>query len=169
MSGINVYHHCHPVKLEINQILKRLRDYSESTAPIDNIVTAMNQTKGAVQNRIFNSEDGSKDSQGKGLGKYSNSYAGVRRESGRQANKVDLEFTGSLRRNLQVVQSDNKVTLAIVSNSERQKAQYIENRYGKKGNSEIFTISKEESEEFYGTLNLLFKQDINFILTGEFK
>lgn len=164
MPGTDWNHYCYVVTTRVKQILQRLVDYGESTAPVDNIVFAMNQTRGAVSNRIFNSEAGTKDVSGAGLGKYSNSYAEYRKSKGRQANVVDLEFTGSLRRNLQVVQLQNKVTLAVVSNTERLKVGYLEKQYRK----DIFSVSSNERNEFFQSLNELYKQDIKNILTGEY-
>jgi hypothetical protein len=151
------------MKLEITEILKRLKKYGESTTPVDNIVVAMNQTRGMVLNRIFNSERGTKDVNGAGLGKYSNAYAKYRQSKGRQTNVIDLEFTGSLRRDIKVVQSDNKVAIAIVSNTERLKSSYLEKNFRK----DIFSVSVDERKEFNRVLSKLFAEDINFILEGE--
>jgi HSP20 family molecular chaperone IbpA len=163
MPGVDVDHNCDPVKLELKGVLERLRKYGESSTPTDNIVLAMNQTRAAVFNRIFNSEEGTKDVNGAGLGAYSNSYASYRRSRGRQANVIDLELTGSLRRDIKVVQTDDKVTLAIVSNSERLKSSYLETRFRR----DIFSVSAEERDEFNRVLGKLFADDIKTILEGE--
>ena len=65
--------------MSTKSILKSLKEFANSEVPMDLLLVAVNETKAEMQNRIFNSEKGAKDVQGKGLGNYSNAYANYRK------------------------------------------------------------------------------------------
>lgn len=147
---------------DIQKILINIKSWANSTAPIDNIVQGMNQGKSAMQNRIFNSEQGAKDITGKGLGSYSDPYKKYRQKRGRQIAHIDLEMTGSLRRDIKVIQENAKVAIAVPSSIERNKVGYIENRY----KTAIFDISQNERDEIMNTIENNFTNDIKQIING---
>jgi len=147
----------------ITQTLLNIKEFAESEKPLDFLLIAVNEAKADFQNRIFNSEDGAKDAKGKGLGKYSNSYARYRQAKGRQAKAVDLEFTGSLRREIKVVKTEDKVLINIVSAFELRKAEYVEENYKTK----IFTLNDDEHNIYKRKSNDLFLREIKKICRNE--
>ena len=71
----------------------------------DALVAGLNAGMGIMKRRIFNQ---SLDALGKSLGPYfSESYARDRRREGRQTDRKDLEFKGTLRRSIEVVSVNN--------------------------------------------------------------
>jgi len=143
--------------MEVTQWLERVRDYAKSERPLDNILLAVNDTRSKMQNRIFNSEQGTKDSQDKPITKaYSNPYKKVRKAKGLQTNKVDLEFTGGLRREVKTVRDGNRVYIAIPSQKETQKSVYLEQQYDTK----IFEPTKEELKHATTVAMKLIKEDL---------
>jgi hypothetical protein len=122
----------------------------------------MNQGKSAMQTRIFNSEQGAKDVAGRGLGAYSDPYKKYRQKRGRQTAHIDLELTGSLRRDIKVVQENSKVAIAVPSTNERAKIGYIEKRFA----TTIFDLQKEEKQEIMDVIEFNFAQDIKEIING---
>ena len=146
----------------LQKILLRLRAWSDSTAPIDNIVQGINQGKSAMQNRIFNSEQGTKDISGRGLGNYSDPYKKYRQKRGRQTAHIDLELTGSLRRDIKVIQESSKVAIAVPSSNERAKIGYLEKQFA----TTIFEITAEEKKEVMDVIEYNFSQDIKEIING---
>jgi hypothetical protein len=147
---------------KIEKVLESLKQYAESPAPINNIVAAMNQGGASFKNRVFNSEAGTKDVVGMGLGKYSNSYAAYRESKGRQTKAVDLELTGSLRRDIKVVEAGGVVRLIVQSPFERQKVGKLEKLYKKN----IFDLNTKEKTEVNGVLSKLISEDIKEILNA---
>lgn len=147
---------------DLQNILLRLRAWTDSTAPIDNIVQGMNQGKSAMQNRIFNSEQGAKDISGRGLGTYSDPYKKYRQKRGRQTAHVDLELTGSLRRDIKVIQENAKVAIAVPSSLERAKIGYLEKQFS----TTIFDITTDERQEIMDVIEYNFGQDIKQIING---
>jgi DNA-binding cell septation regulator SpoVG len=147
---------------DLQKILLRLRAWTDSTAPIDNIVQGMNQGKSAMQNRIFNSEQGTKDVSGRGLGTYSDPYKKYRQKRGRQTAHVDLELTGSLRRDIKVIQENAKVAIAVPSSVERAKIGYLEKQFS----TTIFDITTDEKQEIMDVIEYNFGQDIKQIING---
>ncbi|MCQ4139234.1 hypothetical protein [Chryseobacterium sp. EO14] len=124
----------------LSEKLLKLQEFAESGVPLDLILIAVNETKANFQNRIFNSEEGAKDAKGKGLGKYSNRYAKYRQAKGRQTKVVDLELTGSLRRDFKVLKNENNIAIKVTSESEQKKVKYLEENYKTK----IFSLNDEE-------------------------
>lgn len=147
---------------DLQKILLRLRAWTDSTAPINNIVQGMNQGKSAMQNRIFNSEQGTKDVSGRGLGTYSDPYKKYRQKRGRQTAHVDLELTGSLRRDIKVIQENAKVAIAVPSSLERAKIGYLEKQFS----TTIFDITSDEKQEIMDVIEYNFGQDIKQIING---
>lgn len=147
---------------DLQKILLRLRAWTDSTAPIDNIVQGINQGKSAMQNRIFNSEQGTKDISGRGLGTYSDPYKKYRQKRGRQTAHVDLELTGSLRRDIKVIQENAKVAIAVPSSLERAKIGYLEKQFS----TTIFDITSDEKQEIMDVIEYNFGQDIKQIING---
>lgn len=146
----------------LQQLLLRLKSWADSPAPIDNIVQGMNQGKSAMQNRIFNSEQGAKDVSGRGLGNYSDPYKKYRQKRGRQTAHIDLELTGSLRRDIKVVQENAKVAIAVPSSTERTKIGYLEKQFA----TTIFDITPDERQEIVDVIEYNFSQDIKQIING---
>ncbi len=148
--------------IEMQRILTNLKTWAQSERPIDHVVQAVEQGAGAVKNRIFNSETGTKDVKGTGLGGYSDPYAKVRRKMGRQTAVVDLELTGALRREIKTVRDGTKVGIAIVSKTEREKANYLEQKYKRT----IFEINEGEKQEIIDTIKFNFSEDVKDIVNG---
>lgn len=146
----------------LTDILKQIKDFAESEKPVDYIVIATNETKAEFQNRVFNSEEGAKDTKGKGLGKYSNPYAKYRRSKGRQSAVVDLEFTGSLRRDIRVVKNDNVIQMAFTSDKETKKRGYLEEMY----KTNIFSLNEEEYEKLTDKASNLILTEIEEIFNN---
>jgi hypothetical protein len=151
--------------MDIRQVFESLKDYVESGKALDRIVLSVNQGKSDLQTRVFNSEKGAKDVQGSGLGKYSNTYAKYRQNNGRQTNVVDLEYTGSLRRNFQVTQVGTRAVIVVPDSKERQKIGYLETQYKKN----IFSLSKEEKLDINKRATILITEDITEIIKSGLK
>jgi len=143
-----------------SKILKEVRDFAESEVPLDLLLIAVNESKAEFTNRVFNSESGTKDTKGKGLGKYSNSYANYRRSIGRQTNNVDLELTGSLRRDLKTIRKENSISMQFLATDEVKKIGYLETQY----KTPIFDLSEEEKNGVNQKANKLFMNEINNII-----
>ena len=146
--------------MSTKSILKSLKEFANSEVPMDLLLVAVNETKAEMQNRIFNSEKGAKDVQGKGLGNYSNAYANYRKKLGRQVKYKDLELTGALRRELETVRSDDNIKIVIRSESEVKKAKYIEEQE----KQTIFALSEEEQKLVGEKANILFSREIEKII-----
>jgi hypothetical protein len=125
----------------------------------------MDQAKSDLQTRVFNSEEGAKDIKGQGLGGYSNGYAAYRRSKGRQTKYVDLELTGSLRRNFQITQVGDRVAIVVPSATERAKIDKLEKQYKKN----IFDLSKEEKKDIKKRVDYLITEDIKTIIASGLK
>jgi hypothetical protein len=148
--------------MDVAKLLTELKSWAESEQPINHVVQGMNQVKGSMEVRIFNSEAGARDVSGNGLGSYSNAYAKFRQSKGRQVKVVDLELTGSLRRDIKVVRSGTTVTCVVPSTEERKKIGYLEAQY----NKNIFDFSPAEQEELDEVIKINISQDISDILNG---
>ena len=147
--------------LQFNKILTGLKDFAESEVPLDLLFVAVNETKAEFTNRAFNSETGSKDAKGKGLGKYSNGYASYRSSKGRQIKNVDLELTGSLRRDLKVIRSnDTTISMVYLSPEEQKKIGYLENNY----KTSIFELSETEQNSVFEKSLTLINREIKEII-----
>lgn len=147
--------------LNFSKILKEIKTFAESETPLDFLLIAVNETKAEFTNRAFNSEQGSKDNKGKGLGNYSNSYASFRASKGRQNKKVDLELTGSLRRDLKTIRKENSISMQFLSADEVKKIGYLETKY----KTTIFELSEDEKLSVKNKANTLFVGKINEILS----
>jgi hypothetical protein len=146
--------------VNFSKILKEVRDFAESEVPLDLLLIAVNESKAEFTNRVFNSESGTKDTKGKGLGKYSNSYASYRRSIGRQTNNVDLELTGSLRRDLKSIRKENSISMQFLATDEVKKIGYLETQY----KTRIFDLNEEEKKGVFTKANTLFMNEINQII-----
>lgn len=78
-------------------------------------LVAYNTVKGEISRRIFQQGVASDGSQ---IGNYKASTAKQRQRGGRQTSKVDLEWTGTLRRSLVVGVENEKVTMGFMENRE---------------------------------------------------
>lgn len=146
--------------VNFSKILKEVRDFADSEVPLDLLLIAVNESKAEFVNRAFNSESGSKDIKGKGLGTYSNAYAEYRKSLGRQTKVIDLELTGSLRRDLKTIKKDNSISLQYLSNDEVKKIVDLEKRY----KSTIFELSEDEQNSVFQKANTLFSREITEII-----
>lgn len=154
----------------ITKALLNIKEFAESEKPLDFLLIAVNEAKAEFQNRIFNSEEGAKDVKGKKLfsriskeSKYSNPYVKYRRSKGRQTNYIDLEFTGSLRRDIKVLKTEDKVFIDIISGFELSKVAHLENLY----NTNIFSLNNDEKEIYKRKSNDLFIREIKKICKNE--
>lgn len=91
----------------------------------DALVAGLNAGMGVMKRRIFNQ---SLDANGKTLGPYfSEQYERDRAREGRQVTKKDLEFSGTLRRAIEVVTVNNtKAELRITSDAQADIARFQE-------------------------------------------
>jgi hypothetical protein len=146
--------------LNFLKILQDLKDFADSEVPLDLLFIAVNETKAEVANRIFNSETGTTAKDGKKLRAYSQGYAEYRRSLGRQTKVVDLELTGSLRRELKVFKKNESITMGFLSKTETKKIGYLEKGYKKT----IFEANKDEVASVNEKANKLFLNEIKTIL-----
>lgn len=146
--------------VNFTKILEGVRDFADSEKPLDLLLIAVNETKADFTNRVFNSEQGTKDVKGKGLGNYSNSYAEYRKSLGRQTKFVDLELTGSLRRNLQLIRSNTSISMQFRDPLEVEKVLKLEKQYKKT----IFELSTDEKNSVNTKANSLFIKEITQII-----
>ncbi|CAA7387090.1 hypothetical protein [Chryseobacterium fistulae] len=147
----------------ITQTLLNIKEFAEGEKPLDYILIAVNEAKAEFQNRIFNSEEGAKDDKAKGLGKYTNAYARYRIAKGRQAKVIDLELTGSLRRDIKVIKNQSQVLIIIISDVELEKLEHLERMYTTK----IFSLNKQEYERYAEKAAELFIGELIHIFNNE--
>ena len=138
----------------------------------DVLVAGLNAAMGAMKRRIFNQ---SLDALGNSLGPYfSEQYARDRRREGRQTARKDLEFSGTLRRSIEVVAVENNRAEIRITNPEevdiaRKQEQMIFNllnnlpfdAYGS-GKVPIFELSDLEAEIARTTTRELLAEKLNF-------
>jgi hypothetical protein len=148
--------------MKIKEVIQGLKNWANSSAPIDHFVQATKAGEAIMKNRIFNSESGAKDLKGKGLGKYSNPYAKYREKKGRQTRVVDLELTGSLRRGIDTAREADRVAIAVPDNTEAKKIEYLEGNY----NVSIFGLTKAEKDFVIDQVSINFENDIKRIING---
>jgi hypothetical protein len=147
--------------LQFNKILTGLKEFAESEVPLDLLFVAVNEIKAEFTNRAFNSETGSKDAKGKGLGKYSNGYASYRISKGKQAKVVDLEFSSSLRKDIKVIRSnDTTISMLYLSPDEQKKIGYLESNY----KTSIFELSNDEQNSVFEKSLTLINREIKQII-----
>lgn len=138
----------------------------------DALVAGLNAGMAAMKRRIFNQ---SLDAQGKGLGPYfSAQYAKRRSKAGRQTGRKDLEFHGTLRREIQVVTVNNtraeiRIVNAKSADIARWQEQQVDNlRNGRPANeasggrAPIFELNPTELSIVQTTTRTLLNQKLNF-------
>jgi hypothetical protein len=77
-------------------------------------------------------------------GAYSQRYAGIRRDAGRQINRVDLNMTGRMMLDYNLTERTTRmVGVGFMSEESDEKAEYLEEYYG----AEIFVPSEEEEAD----------------------
>lgn len=148
--------------LKVRKLLEELVDWAEGERPLDIVVQGVEQGRGLMMKRVFNSEQGAKDVTGKGLGKYSNAYATQRKERGLQAKVIDLTYTESLFRDVKTIRNGPQISIAVQSQENRQKVGFIEKRYKKN----IFDLSKSERENVLRTIKLNLDKDFEEIVAS---
>lgn len=157
---------------EILARLKLIRANIAAGAFSDVLVAGLNAGMGAMKRRIFNQ---SLDVNSESLGPYySEQYARDRRREGRQTDKKDLEFQGTLRRSIEVVTVNNmraeiRITNDHTADIARWQEQQIYNlRTGKDANEEsggrvpIFELNAVERSIVQTTTRELLAQRFNF-------
>ena len=75
---------------------------------------------------------------------FEDGYSGVRKETGRRNDKVDLRMTGTLEQSYQAEREGNSVVYGFVFKLSGKKAEGAEERFDKP----IFEVSKKERELF---------------------
>lgn len=157
---------------EILARLALIRATIASGAFSDVLVAGLNAGMGAMKLRIFNQ---SLDAKGNTLGPYfSEQYERDRRREGRQTARKDLEFTGTLRRSIEVVAVNNLVAQIRITNAEeadiarKQEEQIFNllnglpyNAYGS-GKVPIFEFNDDEAEIARTTTAELLAEKFNF-------
>jgi hypothetical protein len=120
--------------------------------------------EGRLKRRIFNKGLDTNDSQ---IGDYKKTKKGLpsgwakkRSEAGRQIGYVDLEFTGELRKSIQVVESGRDVFLAIINDEDYKKAKGNEKNY----KTTIFEPTVKEEIAVQRYIDDLISEDIERIL-----
>jgi hypothetical protein len=157
---------------EVLARLALIRATIASGAFQDALVAGLNAGMGVMKLRIFNQ---SLDALGNSLGPYySETYARDRRREGRQTQRKDLEFTGSLRRSIETVAVNNlKAEVRITNARDADKARKQEVQiYNLKNNLPydadtgqkvpIFEFSADEVEIVVTTTRELLLQKFNF-------
>lgn len=138
----------------------------------DALVAGLNAGMGLMKRRIFNQ---SLDANGESLGPYYDRfYARKRDRAGRQIRRKDLEFTGTLRRSIEVVTINNtKAEIRITSDetadiARKQEQQIYNLRTGAPANDDnagkvpIFELSKDEKDVVRTVTRDLIGQRFNF-------
>lgn len=102
---------------ELDVIRKNIEILARSAAKVntDAQTVASNTVGGLLRRRIFNN---GLATDGGSIGQYAPSTKASRAKAGRQTSKVDLEFSGTLRRSIQTGVSGKNVVLGIVETSE---------------------------------------------------
>lgn len=157
---------------ELQARIKRIRDLIAAGTFSDALTAGLNAGMGVMKRRIFNQSLAAND---QNLGKYfSKGYAAKRKNAGRQISKKDLEFTGSLRRSIEVVTVNNtKAEIRITNDNDATIARHLETQTysllnGLPGNSPasgklpIFELSNDELEIVRTNTRELLKQKFNF-------
>lgn len=138
----------------------------------DALVAGLNAGMGAMKRRIFNQ---SLDALGNSLGPYySEQYARDRRREGRQTNRKDLEFKGTLRRAIETVTVNNTKAEIRITNPEsaeiarKQEVQIYNLKNGLLYDDDsgqkvpIFELNQDEVEIIQTTTKELLAQKFNF-------
>ena len=138
----------------------------------DALVAGLNAGMGVMKRRIFNQ---SLAADGSSLGPYfSEQYARDRKRKGRQVGKKDLEFTGTLRRSIEVVAVNNtkaeiRITSAETADIARnQEVQVYNLLHGQEANANtgnktpIFELNQDETDIVRTTTRELLAQKFDF-------
>lgn len=157
---------------EVLARLKLIRATIASGVFSDALVAGLNAGMAVMKRRIFNQ---SLDAAGQSLGPYfSEQYERDRRRAGRQVTKKDLEFNGTLRREIQVVTINNtKAECRIINDTSADIARYQEQqiynlRTGRPANEAsggrvpIFEFNEVEQDIARSTTQQLLAQKLNF-------
>lgn len=167
----------------LTQKIERIKESFENGSFSDALVTAVNAGSGLMQQRIFTqnqdvegndfgayvgpktktglrfSKNPTQSKRNKSIaGQFLTAYQKKRAAAGRQVIKKDLEFTGSLRRNIEILtESETAVVLAFntidaATIARGQENQITNIRNGGKGNTtgsgvKIFRLNKVEKEQ----------------------
>ena len=149
---------------KMEAILRELTEYFNEERYTDLVLVALNEARGTMQNRIFNSSEGAKDIEGRPMenndksgGAYSLTWGKTRTSKGRQIKHKDFSFTGSLIHSIKVEREGDKYKITM---SDSAKANLIE----KQNKKEIFSLSDEEVELFNDTFKTLLLEDLQKIL-----
>lgn len=131
----------------IPDIIKRLEAIKAAVAPAgeagggiqDALFAALNSGRGLMKRRIFNNGE---DATGNPMGKYrSKSYEKKRVAAGRQVEKKDLQFSGSLAASIETVQGEGNSVVIAITNAENAKiARYQEQQL----KAPVFVLSQME-------------------------
>jgi len=157
---------------EVLARLKLIRAQIAGGAFSDSLVAGLNAAMGVMKRRIFNQ---SLDANGTSLGPYySEQYERDRKEAGRQVGRKDMEFTGTLRRAIEVITVNNtkaeiRITNDDSANIARWQEQQIYNlRNGLPANEasgqavDIFILNTDEREIARTVTRDLLAQKFNF-------
>lgn len=151
---------------ELIQKFKNIREMSENIDPSEALLVGVNAARGAMSNRIFNQ---GQDSSNNSLGEYKGNrvnvipkkkqknqefFVGVsvrlltpyekkRVEAGRQVRYKDLEFTGTLRRGIVVIQESQRRVVCSIPNDDLFK---IARGQEEQLKTQIFSLSDDERE-----------------------
>lgn len=136
---------------DMPRILDRLQ---KAVDPVALSKLGANNFAGLIKRRIFNEGKDAHGrplisrSRGRRIGAYSYYYARKRLRAGRQASYVDLEFSGRLRRSMQVGKDGKEFAFGILPGTRRgdnisnvELSQHLEKQYGK-----IFIASASEAD-----------------------
>lgn len=124
----------------------------------DLLIQGGKDLEGRMKQRIFN--DGQASS-GRAIGKYkAKSWIKKRKDDGLQVAYVDLEFTGELRKSIQVLEDGEEIVLAIINDEDYAKATGQEKRRKRK----IFEPTQKEIEKTQKYINDLIEEEIDQIL-----
>lgn len=156
-------------KLQLMAIngIQELRRFIRNTSKAVDIAaeaarnSAISKANGIIKTRIFTKGEG--DAEGNLLKPYSEQYAKFRESKGRQIQRKDLEFTGTLRNSIKPINKQKETNLEITPVQYNSKvntqdvAKYQEEAQGEK----IFSLKTEELKEVL--------EDFEFSFTKRFE
>jgi hypothetical protein len=105
----------------------------------DVLIPVAQAVRGELLQRVFVDGD---TIDGALIGRYSASYAKLRQSKGRQTSKIDLNFTGALFVSIQVVQTGQRIAIAMTDPAQAQKFADLKRRY-----PDVFGPGKREVNE----------------------
>ncbi|MFA9213890.1 MAG: hypothetical protein ACEQSR_08595 [Candidatus Methylacidiphilales bacterium] len=153
---------------KIEAYLKDLISYAESAEPLNNMQFAMNQLKSKLELRLFNSNVGAKDVNGKNAGGYSKGYKAKRAANKRQTIRKDFNLTDTLAKSFKLAVEEREgkyfLIIYIVGNRNRNVAEYLTAQTKKKkGTGVLFGASAKELDERNKVILKLFENDLKEI------